>query len=535
MALLERRSVVSVLLFPLGFDTKPYRVLLFRRSAKVSTYQKKLAPIAGSIEHDDKSPLDAAWRELKEETGLGPQHIELWRRGPGFEFTDETAISGKDGRGEKRGRIWKVWPFAFRFKKELVDESNNVDTSVLKIDWEHLNCEWNKVEDILSGEILNDCVPRLEVTLGQVWVDPASDLYQGLETLRLDHSHGARELATTAVNALIKIVESDQQNGKPGTPEQVRQWWKNFRLQAFHLAFNGRPSMGAAISSAVVNGLKDAQIYINAGDPNVLHNVSQSLQRYVKKRGDISGRLSGHFSMFLQDKFGSSSRDQEDRRAVKILTLSSSSTIKAALLYALDTDETRLIELRVLESRPLFEGISFAQALTDEARHRREGTRPGPDIQGRLRIVVSTDASVGVLSKGCDLVIIGADRISEDGHVSNKTGSLPAVLTNKEITNGSAAVICISEAEKIAPPGSADEHAEEDNDKGEVISTWKLNKATSWEEMVTVRNVYFEWVPAQYIDYYVCEEGVLTRDEIKRKSGLISDLTAEVFADLQVI
>ncbi|KAK5241079.1 hypothetical protein LTR40_010670, partial [Exophiala xenobiotica] len=92
MSRLERRTVVSILLFPPRIN-KPYRVLLFRRSEKVSTYRNKLAPIAGSVEEDDKTPLDAAWRELKEETRLGPQHIELWRRSPGFEFTDEKAVT----------------------------------------------------------------------------------------------------------------------------------------------------------------------------------------------------------------------------------------------------------------------------------------------------------------------------------------------------------------------------------------------------------------------------------------------------------
>jgi methylthioribose-1-phosphate isomerase len=76
-------------------------------------------------------------------------------------------------------------------------------------------------------------------------------------------------------------------------------------------------------------------------------------------------------------------------------------------------------------------------------------------IHGRLRMVIATDASVGILSKDVDLVIIGADRISEAGDMSNKTGSLAAVLASKEVTHGSAIVVCISEADKIAPTGTA--------------------------------------------------------------------------------
>jgi translation initiation factor 2B subunit (eIF-2B alpha/beta/delta family) len=141
---------------------------------------------------------------------------------------------------------------------------------------------------------------------------------------------------------------------------------------------------------------------------------------------------------------------------------------------------------------------------------------------------------VGILSRGADILIIGADRISESGDVSNKTGSLPAVLTIKEVTGGSVKVVCISEADKIAPPGAAEEHFEEDNEKTEVVGTWKQYESPAWDDMVTVRNVYFEWVPAKYIDYYVCEDGILLEDDIKKKSKLVSDLTAKAFTDLQV-
>ncbi|EXJ78805.1 hypothetical protein A1O1_09207 [Capronia coronata CBS 617.96] len=533
---LERRAVVSVLLFPFHpYASKPYRLLLFRRSNKVSTYRKKLAPIAGSIEVDDKTPLDAAWRELGEETGLGPQHIELWRRGPGFEFTDEKAVSGSDGTSVKKGRIWTVHPFAFRMKQEFVDQNNNVDTSVMHLDWEHFNCEWNNVDDILSGKILDDCVPRLEITLGQVWIEPGSLLHQAVEELRLDHVHGARELATMAVKSLIKMVESDQQASENDSPEDITRWWESFRLKAFHLAVNARPSMGAAISSAVVTALQDVKTHINEGEQGVLHKVKESLERNVTKRGEISKRVCEQFSTFLQEKLRGQAESSKDKGSIKVLTLSSSSTIKAAILHALDANPTLKIELRILESRPLCEGVGFAKALTDEAEKRRSGQATGPTFHDRLRVVVATDASVGLLSREVDLVLVGADRISESGDVSNKTGSLPAVLTCKHITNGSANVVCISEAEKIAPPGAASEHPEEDNDQREVVSGWNLS-ATSplWNEMVGVRNIYFEWIPAKYVDYYVCEDGALSTEEIQQRSKQISELTAEVFPVFKV-
>jgi translation initiation factor 2B subunit (eIF-2B alpha/beta/delta family)/8-oxo-dGTP pyrophosphatase MutT (NUDIX family) len=525
---LERRSVVSILLFPSNpYATKPYRFLLFRRSEKVRTYQKKLAPIAGSIESSDASPLSAAWRELREETGLGPSDVELWRRGPGFEFTDETAVSGKDSTNGKRGRVWKVWPFAFCLKREVSEQPGERNKLQLRIDWEHTNYEWRTVDEILNKSILDDCVPRLEVTLGQVWVSPESALHQALENLRLDHSNGARQLATIAVESMIDLI----------THERVlepKAWWRDFRLQAFHLAFNGRPSMAAAISKSIVTALSQVGDTTNLC-PEFPGKVKLALKSYIQQRSEIAKRVGAQLSAFLKETC--KALGQDETRWIKILTLSSSSTIKTAVLYALNDNPLLHLEIRVLESRPLFEGVSFAEFLKQEPATQCELDSEGHKFHSRLRVVIGTDASVGILSKGIDLMMLGADRISEQGDVSNKTGSLPAVLTSKHITKGKCRVICISETDKIAPPGSLDEHGEEDNDPDEVSQTWNLQSQGlsligSSKDAVNISNIYFEWVPAGLIDHYICEDGVLSTTEIARKSKQIADLTDHVFSGL---
>ncbi|KEF53430.1 uncharacterized protein A1O9_10405 [Exophiala aquamarina CBS 119918] len=561
---LEHRSVVSVLIFPPNpYATTPHRVLLFRRSDKVRTYRGKLAPIAGSIEASDASPLSAAWRELKEETGLGAEDIELWRRGPGFEFVDETAVSaggsGKEGNDENRGRTWKVWPFAFRLKRELElevpkvgqprpDEPTTSRTTQVSIDWEHTGYEWRTIDEILGngkGEgketaklIVDDCVPRLEVTLGQVWVSPDSALHQGLERLRLDHSNGARQLATMAVETLVELItDLDTQ---ADTLDQVRvhgpeAWWRDFRLQAFHLAFNARPSMAAAISKSVATALSRVGDVTDL-DPEFPGKVRLALKSYLQQRNELSKRVGVAFSAVLKERYKTC--EQEETKWIKILTLSSSSTIKAAVICALEDNPLLHLEIRVLESRPLFEGVSFAEFLTDAAATQGESGAETQGFRNRLRVVIGTDCSVGILSQDIDLLILGADRISEAGDVSNKTGSLPAALTSKHITQGKCRVICISETDKIAPPGSLDEHGEEDNDPSEVSKAWNLQGRemnqtdSSKKDSVHVSNVYFEWVPAGLIDYYVCEDGVLPVAEIARQSQEMAVLIDQVFSDL---
>ena len=523
---LEQRTVVSCLIFPhQPYASKPFRLLLFRRSDKVRTYQRKLSPIAGSVEADDNSPLTAAWREVKEETGFGTQHLELWRRGVGFEFTDEKAVSGQKGE-PSRGRIWKVWPFAFCLKKTVLDQDGDIAKLGLNLDWEHTACEWINVDQILQGDILHDCVPKLEVTLEQLFVDPSSLLHCGLNELRLDHEHGARELATMAIRSLIRIVEHDQ---KTEPPKSITTWWKSFCRQAFHLAINGRPSMGAAICSAVALALDSAKVHIETPASDTLDKVKRSLEASIKRRGQIMELVSDRFSDFLWHRFKGALRGKPEARFLNILTLSSSSTIKSAILNALVRDPRLSIELRILESRPLNEGASLAKALTDEAEKRREFEESSSHFHDRLRIVLASDASVGILSKDLDLVLIGADRVSEAGDVSNKTGSLAAILVSKAVTKGSVKVVCVSESEKIAASEDAHEHLEEENAEEELTSSWHVQRSSAWNEMVTIRNVYFEWCPAELIDYYICEHGTLSTNDINQMSKQISKLIEETF------
>jgi translation initiation factor 2B subunit (eIF-2B alpha/beta/delta family)/8-oxo-dGTP pyrophosphatase MutT (NUDIX family) len=523
----ERRTVVSVLIFPhQPHSSDASRVLLFRRSDKVRTYQNKLSPIAGSVEADDKNPLAAAWRELKEETSFGPEQLELWRRGLGFEFTDEKAVSGHDTT-RPRGRTWKVWPFAFRLKQSVADHDNNVDSLGLNLDWEHTGCEWRTVDEILNGNALHDCVPRLEVTLGQLWISPGSVLHKELDSIHLDHEHGARELATMAIRALLNICDGYQQTHKP---EESSTWWDHLQQDAFHLAFNARPSMAAAISSAIATALQAAREIVDNDPANSLPAVKQKLQECIATRDHMIQQVSHEFSKFLKTTTESTQGDTAHSKSLKILTLSSSSTIKAALVHALDVDETLSIELRILESRPLNEGAGFAKTLTQLAVQRQTLQGAGPCFHDRLCIVLASDASVGLLSADVDLVVIGADRISEAGDVSNKTGTLAAVLVSKAVTNGAVKVVCISESEKIAVPGALDEYGMEDNDSQELINGWNIQLSPTWQKMVTVRNVYFEWCPAKYIDYYICEYGTLSTAEIRRKSTLTAELLEKAFS-----
>lgn len=92
-----RAGVVTVVRHPDG------RILAFERVDLPGQWQ---LPQGGL--HEGESPLDAAWRELREETGLGPEHVRLtgerdeWTV---YEFPEEVRI------GRRRGQVHRWFEF----------------------------------------------------------------------------------------------------------------------------------------------------------------------------------------------------------------------------------------------------------------------------------------------------------------------------------------------------------------------------------------------------------------------------------------
>jgi translation initiation factor 2B subunit (eIF-2B alpha/beta/delta family) len=151
-----------------------------------------------------------------------------------------------------------------------------------------------------------------------------------------------------------------------------------------------------------------------------------------------------------------------------------------------------------------------------------------------FKLTVYTDASAALAADGVDFLLLGADRISSAGWISNKIGSTPAVLSAKYISPN-VKVLVFSQLEKVAEPGSEETDRSENNDPVEVMTAWLdsgVNGVKVLEEhmytnpdttncTVEVKNVYFEWVPAELIDAYICDEGTLDLNAIKKKADQV--------------
>ncbi|KAL4946407.1 hypothetical protein BDV06DRAFT_182505 [Aspergillus oleicola] len=532
---LERRSIVSSFIFhfPKNAPDNP-RVALFKRNEKVNTYKHRIAPISGTISHSDSSPLSAAWRELSEETGLNERTATFWRTGKPFSFVDKSAK-----------REWTIYPFAFVLKDtETVTGSKN---SVIKINWEHESWEWYDPASVLNDNGFEEKgVPRLRESLRRVYLEGEVNkevgliFRDGLEKLKNDHESGSHELAGISLGVFREFLL----HMKDGMEGDSSRWWETIQLSTWHIVKNGRESKGAATLNALLAILEemDEVRKLDSTPDWKLERMITIIDHHLKCRGSRAGLVQETFVTYVQDHFLQGGGN-EKREKLTILTLSASSTIRDSIVQAFASLDISALELRVLESRPLFEGVSFASSVLDNFEEVCKGTP-----EKKLHVHLYTDASAAIAADGVDIVLLGADRISRSKGVSNKTGSLPTVLSTKHVAP-KAKIVVLSELEKVNGENSLiDDEKHEDDGPAELLNTWwndSVKGIRTIEEAfsdtrnvsnatVKVRNVYFEWIPLALVDAFVSGVGVLNDTRIHEKANQQEELATRYFDGISV-
>jgi len=511
---------------------------------------------------------------MEESQLLAHQDLILEFCGKSFSFSDEQAQ-----------RSWTVNPFGWML---------NVDESKIQIDWEHSGWKWFDPQKVLDGSMADQCVPNIHKSLQRVYFGPEgifknSDLLitrsnsagmaflQTIQGLKTNTKDGARVLATEALKGLCRVVECFQTS--PNQGQQSSKYWHALRAAAYYLIYSGRPSMNAAISAAVLDALNVIAEHIQVDQLN-LQVACDVLEDCIAKRTSTSTKIAEAFSTFTTKnmiRFEAEPRaDQKNpdssQRVLNIITISSSSTILAALKQIIkDQNNRSAINLTILESRPACEGATLAASLITSIKE----SHPKP----RLNIKIAPESHISLLTRHHKaLVLLGADRITSTGHVINKTGSAQLALVARA---RGCKVAVLSEADKIAKPQpelletykryieredneslSEDDRREmtecvrkefddghvERHDAKEVYSAWPgearetLLKYIDGENgdggtmntglRVGVKNIYFETVDEAHIDHYVSEDGEVSRDQILRRSVERARLEDELFGDL---
>ena len=116
------------------------KILILQRSDKVKSMKCLWAGVSGIIEKHDNTPLDRAKTEIREETGINENEIEL------LKSIEQIKIKS----AQYKNHEWNIFAFLFKTKNPKV-----------KLNWENSDYNWIKPSEIKNYET----VPELEKIL----------------------------------------------------------------------------------------------------------------------------------------------------------------------------------------------------------------------------------------------------------------------------------------------------------------------------------------------------------------------------------
>ncbi|KAF3173521.1 hypothetical protein TWF225_009797 [Orbilia oligospora] len=458
--------------------------------------------------------------------------------GTPFSIPNPSNLNGKDN-------TTKIHPFLLSINRTLaISHKIKISPNIQSLSSTGIT---SNLIDLSSHDFLSQALQRCTIS-------PA--LEASIERLRNDRLSGAGRLATLAVKEFASLCATDP---VLLSRQNTQEWWTSLRLYGWHL-FHSRPSMSSSIQNCIIRILQSIGTTLptlptNASDR--AEKVSNIILTSLKSTRSKSYTIPQSFVTLVQS-LPSFVEARDHKRLFNILVHSNSSVMASSLVSLFNTTNRPRIRVFVLESRPLFEGVTLARYLRSQI----------PENAGNAKLAgvpavtveVAVDAAVGNYTKVADLYVLAADRIYPNGDVSNKIGCLTAALGmrfNERRRNGSSAtasnagnsksIIVIGATDKVCGKDERDrgwDYSYEENDGGEVKECWpgECDDVDSPAELsdsdeegkgdVSVRNMYFETVPAELIDVYLTEEGVLDAEGIGEVADCHLRREMEIFGEL---
>ena len=156
------KRVVSVFILRPNDDNENIMdVAVFRRCSTMPTFPNHWAGISGSVEDEDCSPMEAAVRELREETNLCDVPNDCNPRRHNIQSYMKAGLyldikkNTKDAFG---GRVIRVYPFALTLPRQ--DSTSNESLSNIEMrGTEHDMMKFVSIDEFLQ---LTPCVPELQ-------------------------------------------------------------------------------------------------------------------------------------------------------------------------------------------------------------------------------------------------------------------------------------------------------------------------------------------------------------------------------------
>jgi ribose 1,5-bisphosphate isomerase len=277
-----------------------------------------------------------------------------------------------------------------------------------------------------------------------------------IDALAKDRSHGAAQLATSAIKILRDVC-------KRSSGIDVGQLVTSVRQTAQSLA-KVRPSMAPIRNWSLVfchrfqEKIDDRSSFSEAQQRGIL--LGEELLK--KQQGIVELQVKASRAIL--------------KNCDSVVTLSYSSTVESILRHGLPPN-CRVV---IAESRPLMEG----RRLFKKLKH----------IFADLRMI--TDAQMGLAIPGTDLVLVGADTVLSDLGVVNKTGTYLSALVSH--SHGRDFFVA-ADTYKINAS----------MDSSNCVLESKSGKEVWHQHEKQCDNIYFDVTPARLISGFVTEEGVV--------------------------
>ncbi|GBF95237.1 hypothetical protein Rsub_07952 [Raphidocelis subcapitata] len=394
------------------------RVLLVRRSDRVSTYRGMWGGVSGGVEAGDASLPDRAFQEIEEEVGIPRARLRLVCCGRPQPVRDRgrrflvhpmlMAVAGGGGDGGPAAALSSGGGGGGAAGEVGLDALAPAASPAVALNWENTEARW-----VLPAELPSlPHVPLLQETLRRLVLPPYMRAH--VEHLAQDRAHGAAELAAYAVQAFGAVAAHELRGSQDDRAELAAQqpcWqavseaYHNF---AWHMAC-ARPSMAAVanaaagVMAALHSELKGRADAFGPDEQTVRVALLEAVRAESARLAARGAALQGHIEALLSARPGA-----------VVLTTSYSSTLLAALTAP--AARAALGGVVCCEARPLCEGVAFARALA---------------AAGVPRVTVITDAQSAAFVRSAGLVLLGADALGPQGAV-NKVGSLAIALAARE-------------------------------------------------------------------------------------------------------
>lgn len=288
------------------------------------------------------------------------------------------------------------------------------------------------------------------------------EILQGIEKIRKDRVHGARELSLDALKLLRDLALKMEVEKPSDLIKGLEELGKEI--------FMSRPSMGV-LRNRIFRVVYEAnQIYKGEKDPEALRrDVVDRIDALITEAGEVLPRIASHASKLIEYK--------------TVMTHSYSSTVVEVIQYSKD----RVLGVIVTESRPLYEGRNAAKAFAEMG----------------LPVTLISDAAMGYFTSQADVVLVGADSVLIDGSIVNKIGTQLMALAARE-----AGLPFYSACEKGKFLDISPEEVElEEKDGVEIMEK---------QSGVTVKNLYFDLTPSKLVTGIITEDGVIEPREVER-------------------